>query len=432
MGKLRILAAILLLAMAPASLIAQSAPSAAAAAAPPPGTRITMQNWRNYSQFMPDGMQALFAGQYHWKMPADVEIDVGPTIVHPLPKNYLAATEKYSEQVKLDDLPGGALTIENYRGGLPFPNPAAPHRGWKVMANVWYRYLPHIFVDTYGSGCMQNNYGSVNCTADQIVARQLSFNTDPDVPATIPGAGDKFYTEWIMTLEPENQRYSASLVISYTDPRKPQDVYVFIPALRRSQRVSTAARCTPYPGTDATSDDFRFGFNANLTEMRAAYLGKKKILALVDATLPKTRFPEGFDMPLGWPKPSWGEWQARDVDVIDVRKIPSLAQGYCYGRRVMYVDSSSYSPLWEDLYDANLKPWKFYAVFLATIDIPGIGPVNSNGSAVEGFWDIQNNHSTFFADPGVGHPFYVNGQTPAQFSDVARYSSASGLDMIMR
>ena len=251
-------------------------------------------------------MQSLFEGKYHWKMPSDVQINVGPTVVHPLPKNYVAATEKFSPQVRIANLPDGGLTVENYQGGMPFSGPAEPQRAWKIMTDVWYRYLPHIFVDTYGTGCMQNAYGSVNCTADEIVAKQLSFNTDPGIPATISGAGDKYYTEWIMTLEPENERYSASLVISYADPGKSQDVYVFIPALRRSQRVSTAARCTPYPGTDATSDDYRFGLNANITEMRAADLGDRKILGMIDAAPPPTRFPDGYDMPLGWPKPAWG------------------------------------------------------------------------------------------------------------------------------
>src|SRR2546428_7635478 len=41
----------------------------------------------------------------------------------------------------------------NYHGGIPFPNPAEPHKGWKTLANVWYRYIPHLSIDTYGSGC---------------------------------------------------------------------------------------------------------------------------------------------------------------------------------------------------------------------------------------------------------------------------------------
>src|SRR5271163_269596 len=57
---------------------------------------ITMQNWQNYREYMPDGMQMLFEGKYFWKMPPDVAMRIGPTELLPLPKNYLDATEQYS------------------------------------------------------------------------------------------------------------------------------------------------------------------------------------------------------------------------------------------------------------------------------------------------------------------------------------------------
>src|SRR5438477_9347876 len=106
----------------------------------PPGTTITMQNWQSYREFMSEGMVALFAGKYTLKMPSDVSMQVGPTVIHELPRNYLAATEKYAGQVQLVELPGGGLTLRNYQGGIPFPNPQEPHKGWKVLANLWYRY----------------------------------------------------------------------------------------------------------------------------------------------------------------------------------------------------------------------------------------------------------------------------------------------------
>lgn len=185
-------------------------------------------------------------------------------------------------------------------------------------------------------------------------------------------------------------------------------VYVFIPSLRRYQPVSAAARCTPSAGTDATSDDYRFGFDSNLTQVQVQYLGERKILALVDANLPQGKFAGGYDMPLGWPTPSWGKWQLRDTEVISVSKIPSHAAGYCYGKRVMYVDKAFWGALWEDLYDANLKPWKFFGLFLRTLDVPTVGPVNATGSQVEAYWDIQNKHSTFFSDPALNSSTSMN------------------------
>jgi Protein of unknown function (DUF1329) len=107
-----------------------------------PGTVITMSNWQQFRDFMPEGMVALFEGKYFWKMPAGVQIEVGPTVTHPLPKNYLAATEQYAQQVRIKELPSGGLTLENYHGGIPFPNAAEPHKGWKLLANLWYRTSP--------------------------------------------------------------------------------------------------------------------------------------------------------------------------------------------------------------------------------------------------------------------------------------------------
>ena len=398
----------------------------------PAGTRITVQNWQNYEQFMPDGMIALFQGGYYWKMPPDVEMEVGPSVIHPLPKTYLDATEKYASQVKLLELPDGRLLLNGYLGGTPFPNPADPHKGWKILANLWYRYMPHLLVDTYSTGCYVDSVGNISCDADEIVYRQLSFNTDPGIPVTIPGAEGKFYSQWAMTVEPEQQKYHASLIISYSNLSKPEDAFVFNPTLRRHQPISTLARCAPSAGSDATRDDSRFGFDADLTQMQVEYIGAKKILALVDADLPQGEFPAGYDMPLGWPTPTWGKWQVRDVDVISVSKIPSLAADYCYGKRVMYVDRAFSGAVWEDLYDSNMKPWKFVGLFLRTLNVPRVGPTNVTGSQVEAFWNIQNKHATFFGDPAGGRPFYVNDQAPEAYNDVGEYTTPSGLDEIMR
>ena len=398
----------------------------------PVGTRITMANWRKYKLFMPDGMIALFEGTYYWKMPPGVQMEVGPVAIHPLPKAYREATERNASQVKLIKLADGGLSITGYRGGTPFPNPTEPEKGWKILANFWYRYIPHLLVDTYGTGCYVDSISGVSCTADEVVYRQLSFNTDPGIPADYPGAEGKFYSQWSMSIEPEQQRYHGSLRISYSDLAKPEDAYVFVPALRRHQAISTSARCAPSTGSDATPDDSRFGFDSDLTRVQVEYLGAKRILALVDANLPQGSFPQGYDMPLGWPKLAWGKWQVRDADVISVSRIPSMAAGYCYGKRVMYIDRAFSGAVWEDLYDSDMRPWKFVGLFLRTLNVPAVGLVNVTGSQVEVFWDVQNKHATFFSDPAGGRPFYVNDQAPEGYRDVVQYTTPGGLVQIMK
>jgi hypothetical protein len=403
-----------------------------AANAIPPGTIITMQNWRHYQQYMPDGMVALFEGQYFWKMPDDVSMEVGPSIIHPLPPNYLAATEKYSGQVRIVELHDGGLNLTGYQGGIPFPTPDEPHKGWKILANLWFRYIPHLSVNTYSQGCYVNSFQNVSCDVGILVYRQLSYNTDPGIPATIPGSEGKFFTEYFEATEPEQERYNADLKINYTDLTRPEDGYHFKPAYRRYQPESALARCAPGFGSDTTPEDYRAGYDSNITQVKVDFLGEKKILSLQDFTMPAEGYPHDFDLPLGWPKPSWGKWQLRDVYVINVSKVPQLARGYCYGKRVMYIDEQFYGALWEDMYDSHDQPWKFLAVFRPAHQVPGIGPVNEALSYDESIWDIQNKHSTFFLDPTGDKPIYLNQQAPANYQDVERYTTPSGLNMIMR
>src|SRR2546429_72204 len=87
---------------------------------------------------------------------------------------------------------GSAQPLDNYRGGIPFPNPADPHKGWKTLANVWYRYIPHLVVDTYGSGCSIDASLNYNCQTYTAVKRQLAYNTDADAPAEPPGPNARY------------------------------------------------------------------------------------------------------------------------------------------------------------------------------------------------------------------------------------------------
>src|ERR1700752_851000 len=73
----------------------------------PIDTKIAMQNWQQYRQFMPDGMIALFEGKYFWKMPAAGEMNSAPPRAFAPPPGYIAATEKYGRQTRAVVLPDG-------------------------------------------------------------------------------------------------------------------------------------------------------------------------------------------------------------------------------------------------------------------------------------------------------------------------------------
>lgn len=402
----------------------------------PTGTVINKQNWQQYQQFMPLGMIDLFEGKYFWKMPNDLQIPVGPTVIHPLPPGFQAATEKYGGQARIVALPDGHHDILNYGAGVPFPEPSGPYKGLEVIANRWYEPVPRLFANLPGNManfCGQDRFGSKACTKTILVYRRLTHNWDPGRPINDPRSKGVYYTEWLMVEQPEESKYTADLTVYYDDVKRLEANYVFVPALRRSLRLAVSARCAPLFGSDMTHDDMRGGFNGGVSVFDATFLGQRKILALTDSNADYGFFPERYDMPLGFSKPSWGKWGLRLANVVDVRRIPSMRAGYCYGKRVMFEDAQFYHELWEDLYDANMKLWKIVWVVRRAAPVPGQGISPNNGDVLESYFDVQNEHASYVTTgdrPGTDLIF--DEQIPAEFHDVAKYSTPGGLMQIMR
>ena len=195
-----------------------------------PGTRITMANWQQYQQYMPLGMIDLFRGMYFWKMPRDVEIDVGPTVSYPVPRFYVDATEKHSGQVQVVHLADGNNDIANYVAGEPFPSAQEPDKGYKLLTDLWFAYQPYLSVGGAGNPlhtCTQDRFGSTFCQSVEYVYRELIYNSDPRVPAQTAQDQDPWFTEWIMVESPEESKYTAQLTLFPKDNQRNEELYVY-------------------------------------------------------------------------------------------------------------------------------------------------------------------------------------------------------------
>jgi len=410
----------------------------------PPGTVITKQNWRQYQQFFSDGEKYFWEGQGFWKMPDDVEIHVGQPHHFTLPPPFVEANEKYGGQTRLVKMPDGRFKLENYVAGFPFPNPSGPDIGTEIAANVTYRLQGEmfaVFADLYPDGQLpggffvKDRFGHWAATKVDALYRQLAYNWEPGKPRINPQAAGAWYTEWLMVEVPEQSKYTADLTIFFQDNLREEENYVFIPALRRSLRLSVSARCAPLFGSDMTHDDQRIGWNGGVGMFQAKLLGSQPLLTLQDMTKAAGRFPDEYDGMLGWPKPSWGDWEVRQVWKIDVGRIPSLSPGYCYGRRVMYIDRQYYQTQAEDLYDANHKLWKVVVIALTAKPIDhGEGGPQMGASAIwETYWDVQNEHVSYVTSMGAnGDSFKVDYEIPKQYDNIPKYSTPGGLMQLMR
>ena len=406
-----------------------------------PGTVINKQNWMQYKDCFTYGEQRLWQGDMFWKMPEDAEIHVGKQHSWTLPKPYVEATEKYGAQTRLAKQPNGLYKLENYVAGLPFPNPSEPDKGTKIAANVTYKmqgYQWGMFQDL-GAGPVlytKDRFGNSAPSQLDFTYFQTAYNWESDqgVPPVNPQANGAWYNQWIMQLTPEQSKYTTVLTIFWQDNLRDEDDYVFVPALRRSLRLSASARCAPLFGSDSIKDDQRYGWNGGVGKFMGKWIRDMKLLTLVtmDNKLPAV-FPDNYDGFLGWAKPSWGDWETRDVYVDDIRRSPEFATGYCYGSRVDYIDKQYYTSLAEDIYDAQMQLWKIFVFSTSTKNLDNYGEQLWMGGISGDIWDIQNDHGTYgtTANP-AGLKISWDKEIPERYRDITKYGTPAGLSTVMR
>jgi Protein of unknown function (DUF1329) len=413
-----------------------------------PGTVITEQNWEQYRAFMSEGLIALFEGSHFWHMPAGLQLEVGRTISIPLPRKYLSDTARYSSKVELIPTPGGGYVPSGYVAGLPFPRPFEGDPaliGQRIFWDSYYRYQPRVqWAPTFTYTL--DSFGNMTQTSEvKSVLSQLAFLSDVGYPQTVANSGGYYFVKYNEQITPEQGKYSTILDLTPADPTRLDELYEYIPTLRKSLRLSQAARCAPVFGSDYLIDDESDGPPGLPQLYQIDYLGEKKILALEHANAAAFDSPGGpaqldseyyYPGTLGivpFPKPAMGKWELRDSYVISLRRLPSAAKGYCYSRRVMYVDKENYFGAGElDLYNPAGDLFKSQIVLLYPAEIPETG-----GDVVEllsgpnvGFLvNFSNKHVT--VSPGLKSCINTDCAKDG-YLDIRRYASPEALMKIVQ
>lgn len=413
-----------------------------------PGTRITVENWRQYRQFMSQGMQALFEGTHYWAIPKNAVIEVGPSATIPLPRKYLEDSKTNSASVRLKSLDTGGYVPEGYVAGLPFPEPMSGEpalRGQRIFWNCYYRYQPRV------QGSLNYSYtldraGNMTQTSETVVVlSQLGFLSDVGFPRTIPEAGAYYAARYSEQIAPEQAKYTAILDLLPTDPTLLDELYEYVPTLRRSLRLSQAARCAPVFGSDYLIDDEADGPPGLPQLYKIDFLGEKRILALVHGV------SEAFDSPgtpthlndqyyyrgtggtIPFPKPALGKWELREVYVVSLERLPQFASGYCYGKRVMYIDKENYfGGAQVDLYDPAGELYKTQLI----VSRPGPIP-ETRGDAAQLLAGPNTSLLINFKDRHVSMTLALHSCVNSDcvkngYLDVSRYASPEGLLKIVQ
>jgi hypothetical protein len=415
--------------------------NAGAADTIPPGTVVNFSNWQNYQDNMTVGMVTLFKGDHFWSFPKNAEINVGPTVPIGRPKLYIENTEKYGNQTRMQPLSDGGYTVTNYTAGAPFPDPLSEKNpdliGQEIHYDAYYR--PQARTE-FAPNCTTavDRYGNMTRTSDtNVVFTQMTHLSSPTYPVDIPDNGGYYRAAYIEQTAPEQGKYTASLLLAPNEPTKISELYAFIPSLRRSLRLSEAARCAPLYGSDFTWEDLDGGPPGLPQLFKIKYLKSMKLLALVHQNpkayhscgtatgLPPEFYENAGKQVLSFPTKASGDWELRDAFVIEYSRLPQFATGYCYGKRVLYIDKDSLFPLAFDLYDSGGKLYKMILLFNLVVDIPNTQDHLLTLAPAAGYAvNFQDEHASTYIGtvPCIDHDCDGGGWT-----DIGRYATADGL-----
>ncbi|MGO9060732.1 MAG: DUF1329 domain-containing protein [Candidatus Binataceae bacterium] len=405
---------------------------ASSSATIPPGTKITLRNWQQYRQFMPYWMQAAYAGNFHFKVGPEPEytVVVDATHTYPLPRKWRDDGEKYGSQVQLVKDANGGWLMKGWVAGPPFPHPSGPNKSIEDVYNVWCSFRPYI-LHFDSTGWLIDRFGNRTSNDSDDTFYQVSHLSEPGMPVDMPFGKGFFYAARFLVLSPEQSKYTTALQIQPDDPAVVPNNYVFLPSLRRSLRLSSAARCAPINGTDAVNDDNVW----NPPNYNATFMGTKKLLVNVQDPA-KAYDPHSYvgiaDPQPGsfpdWPKAGTGHWELRNMDVIDLKWLPSLGS-YCFSHRIFYIDRDTWLIPFAENWDNNQKFWKQLWEKYAPLKFHGEETLSMlDGIAASCQLDWQNGHMT----AGTDTEPTMDNDVPGEYKDAASMTSPGSLARIMK
>jgi hypothetical protein len=303
-----------------------------------------------------EAAKPLLSAGVEWAVEHGMTMKIIETRQVQLPKRYIEATEKYSNQVKL--APNG-LKIEHYVAGMPFPNiyPNDPQAAIKIMWN--YEYRP-FFIDDFREGDFGAYTGALNYETGMTIERtmwvgdmrRLYYNgrlyVDPKPEMPNP-EGARYKESLHPILSPFDLKGIGLLDIRYIDAGRQDDTWLYMPQLRRVRRLSSAQRSDALFGQDADADSY-FGYSGQIAWMDWKLLAVKDVLGAVHTeNWPLKQCPAGADFIF------CDVWEKRPVYVIEgVSKLPQ----YAFSKRVLFVDRQGWLTLYADMYDHAGQLWK--------------------------------------------------------------------------
>jgi len=408
-ARLPILLTLLFLAlslMLPANLLAVE---------PKPGDVINAGNLDQYKSYFPSYLRRFIKGTDFVR---PTVVTVKETEEYQPPKGYMEWTEKNRGKFSIDQ--NGNLAGD-HKAGMPFPDLKEPNLAEKIMWNFYFRWRSDQFYYLKPGWVAYSQRKGGRITSGSGIQFYMYFTnrTSVDPKPERPNPHGLFFG--FVQHSPDGVNKDMDFLIwRYKDPKKSDDMWTYVPTLRRTLRLVSGERSNPVRGTAACYDDY-YGFDGKIHEFTYKYLGKKPLLCLMNQKFEGSdkiggEYYNGYTHPILDEDP----WELWDNYMIEIKaKNPR----YPESKRLVWMADKIFYVTNAETYDKKGDFWKGIYCSYKPLDIRAtdeIGPWMSSQAYIDfktSYWtgvvgrkDIECGNCDFdphILEPGVlGTPLF--------------------------
>jgi hypothetical protein len=343
-----------------------------------PGDTIGPNNWQRVERMVGENLLSRIKQGYTLTIKESRSLAV--------PKEYNAATGRYSGEARL----GSNGELSNYVAGLPFPDvhPTDPQVGLKMAWNFYWRWTGDDYRTGGGTGKGKIIRYAIEKDGSERRADVLHHVIKTRGRVTLdskPWIDGYEHIDWMQLRADEYPRDTAgttTLEIRYADSKREDDLYIYVPSIRRVRRAPPIQRCATIAPSEFNFDDIN-SFGGKVTDFNYRFLGRSKMLGnFAQEQVPFYR-RSGDYLPL---KESWEIVEAYGLEIVP--KDPH----YCYPRKVIYFDTQTFETFWTMIWDAKGNYWKEQFAFRSPVPLSDGQLALSVGTVV--IINVQNGRST--------------------------------------
>jgi hypothetical protein len=315
---------------------------------PKPGDVIDASNIEQYKDYFPMFIERYIKDGWGFEKPMVVKVREADPV--PFTKGYMEASKKNMATTKLTS----EGLLEGYSGqGCPFLEPKEPNMGTKLMWNQFYKSFPDDwFIPGYYISFSKRKGGNVIVGDTRYEQLMFSNRTMVNPMPEIENPKQLYYANRLVSLTPPNKDLD-TLTWRYKDPMKYDDMWTYIPTLRRALRLVSSERANPIQGTPYTWDDI-FGFDGKIPFFTYEIIGEQTVLNLVHQKIKC----EEIDRKT-WPwHPVLHQGEEYETVPSYIIEIKSKDPRYPYTRKTVWMDKKKFNVIYAQMYDKNNDFWK--------------------------------------------------------------------------